>query len=300
MEKKKLNIAIIGAGKWGQALYHSFSKKNNVIITSRTVRNIENFVSLEDALKYNNLIISISTQYIQDWMSKNFIDNGQNILVASKGLDLKSGKFLDEIYSQFIDRNRLLFLSGPSFADEVQKSLPTALIISSENKKLAEEYIKALPDFIKGYFSDDIIGVEVSGAYKNIIAIASGISDGLNLGNNAKAALISRGLVEMSRFGQYFGANVETFLSLSGSGDLFLTSNSIQSRNYRVGVGIAHNLKLEKILKDLGEVAEGVETSKALYFLSKKNSLYTPILNEIYLLIYQKKKPINSMKSLIN
>lgn len=294
-----MNIAIIGAGKWGQALYHAFSEKNDVVITSRNKKDIENFVSIEEALNSDFLVIAIPSQCIGDWMNENFIDRGQNILVASKGIEIKSGKFLDEIYSQFVSKDRLAFLSGPSFAAEVMKSLPTALIITSENEELSQIYCDALPSFIKGYISKDVIGAEVGGAYKNVIAIAAGICEGLELGNNARASLISRGLVEMCRLGVSLGAEVETFLSLGGSGDLFLTASSTLSRNYRVGLGLAKGKDLDKILEELGEVAEGIYTTQALCNISSDRNIYLPIANEVNLILNGLKTPLESLTDLL-
>jgi len=297
-----MDIAIIGAGKWGEALYHAFSsnRDNNVVITSRKYRDMENFVSLEEALKREFLIIAIPAQFIREWLENNFIDLNQNILVASKGIETSSGAFLNEIYSKFIPNDRLAFISGPSFASEVKLSLPTALIISSTNQELAESYSNSLPKFIKGYISSDVIGAEVAGAYKNVIAIAGGVCDGLNLGNNARAAIISRGLVEMSRFGEHFGAKAETFLSLGGAGDLFLTASSKLSRNYRVGLGIAQNKTLDEILEELGEVAEGVGTARALDKISKEQNIYLPIAREIYLMLDCGKNPQKSVNDLLS
>ena len=277
-----MKIAIIGAGKWGQALYHAYSKDNQVVINSRSQKDIENFVSLDEALSYNYLIMALPAQVVRSWMSENFEDRGQNILVASKGIETSTGAFLNEVYGEFISPDRLAFISGPSFATEVQKSLPTALKISSENLSLAQIYADALPNFIKGYIDNDVVGAEVSGAYKNVIAIAGGVCDGLELGNNARAALISRGLVEMTRFGEYFGAKTETFLSLGGAGDLFLTASSQLSRNYRVGLGLAHGKSIDEILEELGEVAEGIPTTKALYSIAKNKDIYLPIADEVY------------------
>ena len=294
-----MKIAIIGAGKWGMALYSAYSQKNDVVIHSRNKKDIPNFVSLKKALKREYLIIAIPAQFIREWMRENFVDYNQNILVASKGIETSTGAFLNEVYSEFVSTNRVAFISGPSFATEVQKGLPTALMISSKNIILAQKYTSRLPDFIKGYTSTDVIGAEVSGAYKNVIAIASGVCEGLNLGNNAKASLISRGLVEMSRFGLEFGAKLETFLSLGGAGDLFLTANSTLSRNYRVGLGLAEGKNIEEILEELGEVAEGVPTAKALYKISKNQNLYLPIANEVYKMIVEDKSPLLSVGDLL-
>ncbi len=293
-----MKLAIIGAGKWGQALYHAYAQHNEVVITSRTPKEIAHFVSLDEALDYEYLIMAIPAQSVRQWMRENFEDRGQKILVAAKGIETDTGAFLNEVYGEFVLADRLAFISGPSFAAEVQRSLPTALKISSENQALAQIYAEALPDFIKGYIDDDVVGAEVSGAYKNVIAIAGGVSDGLQLGNNARAALISRGLVEMTRFGEYFGAKIETFLSLGGAGDLFLTASSQLSRNYRVGLGLAQGKCVEEILHDLGEVAEGIPTTKALYRIAQKEKIYLPIANEVYNML-EGKDPLACVKDLL-
>jgi glycerol-3-phosphate dehydrogenase (NAD(P)+) len=295
-----MKMAIIGAGKWGQALYHAYSQNNDVVIHSRTVREIENFVSLDEVLDREYLVMAIPAQFVREWMEKNFEDRGQKILVAAKGIETSTGAFLNDIYSNFLPNERLAYISGPSFAAEVKKSLPTALMISSTNEELAQTYANVMPDFIKGYVDDDVVGAEVSGAYKNVIAIASGVCDGLQLGNNARAALISRGLVEMTRFGEAFGAKVETFLSLGGAGDLFLTASSTLSRNYRVGLGLAEGNDMKKILQDIGEVAEGVPTAKALHKIAQDKDIYLPIAAEVYRMIENGKDPLESVKDLLN
>jgi len=294
-----MKIAIIGAGKWGQALYHAYSQNNEVVIHSRSPKEIENFVTLNEALSHEYIVMAIPAQAVRSWMEQNFEDRGQKLLVAAKGIETATGAFLNEVYGEFVIADRLAFISGPSFAAEVQKSLPTALKISSTNKKLAEKYVEALPSFIKGYVDSDVVGAEVAGAYKNVIAIAGGICDGLELGNNARAALISRGLVEMTRFGEHFGAKAETFLSLGGAGDLFLTASSQLSRNYRVGFGLAKGKNLEEILEELGEVAEGIPTTKALFNIANKESIYLPIANEVYNML-EGKDPLVCVKDLLN
>ncbi len=295
-----MKLAIIGAGKWGQALYHAYSQNNDVVIYSRTSKDIEHFVSLKEALDREYLIVAIPAQFVREWMKNNFEDRGQNVLVAAKGIETSTGAFLNDIYSQFLPEERLAYISGPSFAAEVKQSLPTALMISSTNLTLAQTYADALPEFIKGYVDDDVVGAEVSGAYKNVIAIAGGVCDGFGLGNNARAALISRGLVEMTRFGEAFGARAETFLSLGGAGDLFLTASSTLSRNYRVGLGLAKGKNMEEILKDLGEVAEGVPTAKALHKIATDKGLYLPIAQEVYAMIEEGKDPQKSVKDLLD
>jgi len=294
-----MKIAIIGAGKWGQALYHAYSQRNEVVISSRTPREIPGFVPMEEALACAYLIMAIPAQFVRHWMQEHFVDKGQKILVAAKGIETSTGAFLNEVYGDFVSADRLAFISGPSFAAEVQQSLPTALKISSTNTALAQSYADALPDYIKGYVSEDVVGAEVSGAYKNVIAIAGGVCEGLGLGNNARAALISRGLVEMTRFGEAFGAQTETFLSLGGAGDLFLTASSTMSRNFRVGLGLAEGKSMDTILEELGEVAEGVPTTKALHEIAVKREIYLPIAHEVYLMIYEGKDPRESVGDLL-
>lgn len=293
-------MAIIGAGKWGQALNHAYRQKNDVVISSRNSKELDNFVPMEEALKHEYLVMAIPAQAVRSWMEENFVDHGQKILVAAKGIETSTGAFLNEVYGEFVSADRLAFISGPSFAAEVQQSLPTALKISSTNLELAQTFADALPKFIKGYVDDDVAGAEISGAYKNVIAIAGGVCDGLGLGNNARAALISRGLVEMSRFGEVFGARKETFLSLGGSGDLFLTASSTLSRNYRVGLGIAQGKSMDEILDELGEVAEGVPTAKAIYKIAKEKEIYLPIAQEVYAMIEEGKDPLVSVKDLLS
>lgn len=296
---KSVSIAVIGAGKWGQALQFALSFTLTCKITSRHIKPIENFVSLEEALKCEYLIFALPAQVVRGWLEAHFSFKGQKVLVAAKGIEQGSGAFLNEIFAQYVPEDHLSFLSGPSFASEVMKGLPTAVVINASNEALSKEFAAFFPSFIKTYTSKDVIGAEVCGAYKNVLAIASGICDGLKLGNNARASLIARGLVEMRRFGKYFGAHDETFLGLSGAGDLFLTASSTLSRNYRVGLFLAEGKKLETILEELGEVAEGVFTSEAIFELSTKHAIYTPIAHEIALIL-KGKEPRISVKDLLS
>ncbi len=292
------NIAVIGAGKWGQALHFALSQNQEVLITSRTKREIPNFVDLQTALDCEYLVLAIPAQQIRSWLQENFTYTNQKILVAAKGIEASSGAFLKEIYEEYVPSYNLGFISGPSFAAEVIKGLPTALVINSESEEFYNAFAPFFPKFIKTYYSDDVIGAEIAGAYKNVLAIASGICEGLQLGNNARASLISRGLVEMQRFGFEFGARTDTFTGLSGAGDLFLTASSTMSRNFRVGIGLAEGKSLETILEELGEVAEGVPTAKAIQRLSNEKNIYTPIAQEVSLIL-EGKDPKDSLRDLL-
>ncbi len=291
-------IGVVGAGKWGSALAFALSEKNEVYISSRTPRDMKNFISMQEILKFEYLVIAIPAQQVASWLRDNFVFTNQKVLVAAKGIEATTGRFLNEIYSEYIPSSNISFLSGPSFATEVMKSLPTALVVNSKNEDLSVEFASFFPSFIKAYTSTDVMGAEIAGAYKNVIAIAAGICEGLGLGKNAAASLISRGLVEMQRFGYKYGAKEESFVGLSGAGDLFLTASSTMSRNFRVGLGIAKGKSQEEILQELGEVAEGIGTTYALNKIAKDKDLYLPIAKEVYNML-EGKNPDVSLKNFL-
>lgn len=280
-------ISVCGGGAWGSALAFALAHKQAVSIASRRALSEIKApfaiaqVALDEALEAEFIVVAISTPNLRQWLSEAPLKKGAKYLFASKGVEEGSGAFVHEIAREFIDMESICCLSGPSFAAEVRKSLPCAISIHSQNLALAREFAALFPSFIKPYPSSDLVGAEIAGAYKNVIAIAGGICDGLELGANAKAALLARGLVEMERFGRYFGGKIETFLGLDGAGDLFLTAGSKLSRNYRVGLGLAQGKRIDDILREIGEVAEGVRTARAIFDIAKKNEIYTPIVNEV-------------------
>lgn len=294
-----MKIGVVGAGKWGSALAFALSEKNEVFISSRTPRDLPNFLPMQEILKLEYLVITVPAQEVAGWLEEHFVFRGQKVLVASKGIEASSGKFLNEIYEQHLPHANTAFLSGPSFAAEVIRSLPTALVVNSINEELSATFASVFPSFIKTYTSTDVTGAEVAGAYKNVIAIAAGICEGLNLGKNAAAALISRGLVEMQRFGLAFGAKEESFVGLSGAGDLFLTASSTMSRNFRVGLGLACGKSQKQILEELGEVAEGIGTAYALKEISRQRDLYLPIAREVHAML-EGKNPQESLRDLLS
>lgn len=305
----EIQVAVIGGGNWGRALSYAFSQKNNVGIVSRRKLKFLNAIathkvtqiSLQSALKCKYIVIAIKSEAMRTMLGKMKFLPESIVLIASKGIEVESGAFMSDIFDEVCASNnarheKVGYLMGPSFASEVLEGMPCALTIHT--KVQIDEVAKIFPNFIKVYMNDDVIGGEVAGAYKNIIAIAAGICDGLQLGNNAKASLVARGLVEMARFGVFFGAKESTFLGLSGAGDLFLTTNSILSRNYRVGNALAKDLPLNNILDSLGEVAEGVFSTRAVMNLAKKHNIYTPIASQIYEIL-EGKNPRLSVKELL-
>lgn len=291
-------VGVIGAGKWGEALSFAMGEKNDVIITSRTPRQMSNFRPLCEVLERPYLIVTVPAQQVAQWLKEHFVYSGQKVLVAAKGIEASSGRFLNEIYSEYVPEENLAFLSGPSFASEVLRKLPTALVVNSRSPQTADAFASLFPGFIRTYTSDDVIGAEVAGAYKNVIAIAAGICEGLGLGHNAAASLIARGLVEMERFGRAYGAREESFLGLSGAGDLFLTASSPMSRNYRVGLGLAEGKSKEAVCTAIGEVSEGIGTAYALHEIVLARGIYLPIAGEVYAIL-EGKSPRQSLKDLI-
>ena len=305
------NISVCGGGAWGSALCFALAHSTNIHIASRRKLTLPNDtpykitqVDYSLALYSPFVIIAISTANLRKWLksNKNNFCPNTKYLFASKGIEEGSGAFVHEIALDFLPQENLAFLSGPSFATEVREKLPCAIAIHAYNISVAKEFGRFCPNFIKPYAGQDIIGAEVSGAYKNVLAIAGGICDELRLGHNAKAALLARGLIEMERFGRYFGGKIETFLGLEGAGDLFLSANSTLSRNYRVGVGLAQGKDIEAILRELGEVAEGVRTAYAIQTVAKKNDIYVPIVNEVVGILHGKscKDGILSLMSRLN
>ncbi|WP_104716255.1 NAD(P)H-dependent glycerol-3-phosphate dehydrogenase [Helicobacter felis] len=308
-----MSVVVFGGGAWGRALAFAFGHTTPTkIVSRRDLSEVllplnKNLVlkghslitqcDLQEALQASLCVVAISVQHLRAWFEQTKLPSNTRVLMACKGIEL-GGAFVSDIAQSFLPSENLCFLAGPSFAKDVSASLPCALALHSTNAELAQTYAKIFPSFMRTYIQEDIIGGEIAGAYKNVIAIAAGVCDGLELGQSAKASLLSRGLVEMCRFGAHFGGKAQTFLGLSGAGDLFLSANSVLSRNYRVGLGLAKHQGLEAILQELGEVAEGVKTTEAIIQIAAKENIYTPIATELYALL-QGKNPLESMGALL-
>ncbi|CRF41507.1 NAD(P)H-dependent glycerol-3-phosphate dehydrogenase [Helicobacter ailurogastricus] len=308
-----MRVAVFGGGAWGRALAFALGHKNPIKIVSRqdltsllmplnkdlVLKGHEPITqgSLQEALEADLFVIAISVQHLRAWFEEAKLPKNSRVLIAAKGIEI-GGCFVSQIAEAFLDSQNICYLAGPSFAKEIVASLPCALALHSKNPELAQEFAACLPAFIRSYIQEDMRGAEIAGAYKNVIAIAAGVCDGLELGQGAKASLLSRGLVEMSRFGAHFGGKQQTFLGLSGAGDLFLTANSLLSRNYRVGLGIAQCKPLATIIEELQEVAEGIKTTKAIVQIATRENIHTPIAKELDLLL-EGKNPLESMTALI-
>jgi len=299
-----MKYTILGGGRWGTALGVHLSRKGIRVliydINSKAIERINkglhpyiedfklnDFISgttdIEEAGRFSEKIIcALPTQVIEESL-KNIDLNNKDVIIASKGIDVKSKKLISEIIKALHKEARIYVLSGPSFAIEVLKGLPTALVLAYEDEERGRTIQKELnAETFRVYRSRDIRGVELGGALKNVIAIACGISDGLGFGNNARASLITRGLKEMARIGVSLGAEEKTFYGLSGAGDLFLTASSDLSRNRTFGFLLAKGKTKEEILKELNQTVEGIETVKAVYSIVKEKNIYAPVSEAVY------------------
>ena len=225
------------------------------------------------------------------------------IVNAIKGLEDKTRLRMSQVIEQTLKEKagRLVVLSGPNIASEIVRRLPATTVVSSADLSAAKEVQSALMSpYLRVYTGSDLVGAELGGSLKNVIAIAAGILDGMGLGANTKGALLTRGLAEMARLGTALGADPATFAGLTGMGDLITTCSSPQSRNHIVGTRIGQGQKLEDILKEMVMVAEGVNTAKVAYELSKEYSIEMPITEQMYLVLFQDKPPRQAVEALMN
>jgi len=320
------NIGIIGAGSWGTALAKVLGEKGlNVslwVFEKEIVDNINKkhfnplYLSkaklpssikatnkISEALVEKEVVLSVvPSRFVRNVFesASSFLDKKTILVSATKGIELKTNKLMSEVLAEVLPnhpaKNRV-YLSGPSFADEVAKGLPTSIVVAGIDGLVREKVQNLLKtEKFLVFTNEDIVGVEISGAVKNVIAIASGMSDGLGFGHNTRAAIITRGLYEIIKIGKAMGANPLTFVGLSGIGDLILTCTADMSRNHRVGRRLGQGEKLEKILSEMKMVAEGVSTSKAVYELTKKYKISVPICEAVYKMLYEELKPIDAVK----
>ncbi len=221
-------------------------------------------------------------------------------LSCAKGIEKESGLRMSEILQESFPDNPVAVLSGPNHAEEVARRMVTAAVIGCHDDNVAADLqrIFSLP-WMRTYTSDDVAGIEIGGTIKNVFAIASGIAEGLGLGDNARAALVTRGLAEMIRVGVALGGKPETFQGLSGVGDLIVTCYSEHSRNHRVGRLLGQGKNLDAILKELGMVAEGVPNTASVYEIARKHDLRTPITDQVYAVLYENKPAADALQELL-
>ena len=318
-------ITVIGAGSWGTTLACLLSDKgydvtlwafekdlvdeinqtriNKIYLPDITVPdNLKVTNSMEQALNKTRYIVNaVPTQYTRPVFREAaaFLNNETIIVSVSKGIEKGTLLTVSSILKEMTKRP-VTVLSGPSFAKEVIKKLPTAVTLATEDYNtgiVLQEIFNT--QYFRVYTHDDIIGAEMGGALKNVMAIAAGIAESLGLGNNAKASLITRGLIEMTRLAVSIGAKERTFSGLSGIGDLVLTCTSPLSRNYTVGLKLGQGLKLKEILGQTKSVAEGVATAESAYALSQKCAIEMPIVEQVYKILYEDKDPSLAVRELM-
>ncbi|MGL1932148.1 MAG: NAD(P)-dependent glycerol-3-phosphate dehydrogenase [Desulfotalea sp.] len=327
----KSTIAVIGAGSWGTALAILLSsKKHKVRLWGHNSDHVSNLSedrvnskylpdipfptslvvtsSLAEALINVDIVLMVVPSHVFRIVFReisDLIQDNSKIISAVKGIENNTLCSMHQVMTEEMKNAGKTFelgvLSGPSFAKEVAMQQPTAVTIgfsSIETAKLSQDMFST--DYFRVYTSTDIEGLELSGAYKNVIAIAAGICDGLSFGTNTRAALITRGLAEMQRVGIALGADIATFAGLSGLGDLLLTCTGDLSRNRNVGLQLGKGHKIEQIENDMYMVAEGVKTTKSIYHLVQKLNVDTPIINEVYNIIYRQKDCRKAVKDLLD
>ena len=326
-EKKKLNICVFGTGSFGTALGTIAARSgHDVTIVGRTVQIIKEINEFHTNSKYfqeltlpNNLkatndkevikscdlvIHALPVQITIGVLSgyKEYIKDGTPIIIASKGILLKEKKFISEVWNDIFPKERSiqhLVISGPSFAIELIKNYPSVVTLACKDINLAHAVQKALSfDNFRIYTTDDVIGVEIGGALKNVVAIMAGLIEGLGFRFNTLCACITRCVLEISLFSKQFGGRAETLNGLSGIGDIMLSSLGDLSRNKKVGLALARGETIEQIIEKALEVAEGVPTLKVLNEIIIENNLYMPLCTTIYQVAYEK-LPIEQAKKRI-
>lgn len=319
-----MKITVLGDGGWGTALSILLCEKGNDIFLwsnfpdyadllnkkrentkflqgVKIPKEIKIGADMGEAVSHGELVVlAIPSKYMRSICKKVKIKGHKPILSVAKGLEVGTLKRMSELIKEEISEANVAVLSGPTHAEEVSQKLPTAVVVAARDMKLAE-YIQGvfIGERFRVYTTDDVVGVELGGSLKNVIAIAVGVCDGLKLGDNSKAALMTRGLAEMARLGAAMGARRETFKGLSGMGDLILTCVSKYGRNHKFGIMIAEGKTVDEVLASSEMVVEGVTTSNAAYELSKKYNVEMPIINEVYQVIYKGKSYKQAIQDLM-
>jgi glycerol-3-phosphate dehydrogenase (NAD(P)+) len=316
-----MKLSVIGGGAWGTALAHVFSVRHEVLVYERNPRKVELINkgiypadtslrispkvratdSWEEILSFGDVfILSVPTQAVREVLGRFPKGFSKPVINTAKGLEISTFKTVSEIFAEFFPKENYFVLSGPSFAREVVLGKPTAVVLSGFDKTKVVRFQNGLnlPGF-RIYRNPDTKGVELGGALKNVMAIAVGICDGLDLGLNARSALITRSLKEMADIGEVWGAKRETFYGLSGLGDLVLTATGDLSRNRTFGVLIGKGTPVEEALRKLKTV-EGYYTAEALYRMAKLKKLELPITETVYEVLYKNLSPEEAARRLMS
>ena len=294
------SLTILGGGAWGSALANLGGKKGSrVNLWSRS-----SSFNLESVIIGANVVVSaVSMKGVGATVDRLLaleLSPGTIIVTVTKGLDPASTRTPSQIWQNAFPNNSIVVLSGPNLSEEIQEGLPAATVAASWDLAAAKQVQNIYSsDIFRVYVNEDPLGTELGGTLKNVFAIAAGVCDGLQLGTNAKSALLTRALPEMIRVGVRLGARAETFYGLSGLGDLLATCNSPLSRNYRVGFGLAKGKSLDQILQELQSTAEGVNTTNVLIDLANQRGIEVPVSRQVYRLLNGEITPEQAVLSLM-
>lgn len=322
------HIAVLGAGSWGTALAVTLARKGLLVnLWARRQEQVDEINTLRENVKYlpevvlpdnikattnleealtnaEDIVLAVPSHSTRNiiQMIKNYLKPNSAIINTAKGIEPETLLRLSQVAEEEIPgiSSRFAVLSGPSHAEEVGRAMPTAVVVASSSRKTAERFQELFfsPTF-RVYTNPDVIGVEVSGALKNVIALATGISVGLGFGDNTAAALVTRGMTEIARLGVKMGANPLTFAGLTGIGDLVVTCTSRHSRNRRTGIALGQGQSLENILSEMNMAVEGVRTTKAIMKLKEKYNVNLPISEEVYKVLFQGVNPKDGVINLM-
>lgn len=322
-------VAVAGAGSWGTTLANLLAKKGHPVVlwsfeeeVTEAINgtgvnsvylpevpldgNLRATSSLQEAVEGADVIVSVSpSQHVRPVMRRaaQVMDRDALVVSASKGIETSTLETMAEVLEDVLPEGThrsTCFLSGPSFAAEVAREHPTAVTIAARDTEAARR-AQALfqTDYFRVYTSHDVIGVELGGSLKNVMALAAGMVSGLGFGHNTRAAMITRGLAEMSRLGTALGANPLTFMGLAGMGDLILTCTGELSRNRNVGFALGQGRKLKDVLGEMRMVAEGVETSRAAHALARREGIEMPIVAEVHGVLFEDRSPREAVVNLM-
>ena len=318
-------VAVIGAGSWGTALALQLERNGHQVNLwgheEAHLLDLQNhhenkaylpgiplppgihpLSSLAEAVAdVKFVLLVIPSKAYRGFLAqlKPLINNDTRLFWASKGFEIETGKFLHELVQEELGIEHYGVISGPTFATEVAKNLPAAVTCAGNHADSTLEFAELLHgEHFRCYTSTDVIGVEIGGALKNVLAVAVGAADGLGFGANTRAALITRGLSEVMRFGALVGARNETLMGLSGLGDLILTCTDNQSRNRRFGMAIGQGQSIDQAIESIGQTVEGYRATKAVYLMATRQGLTLPIMEQVYRVLYEQKPASDAVRDL--
>ncbi|MGI2215298.1 NAD(P)H-dependent glycerol-3-phosphate dehydrogenase [Shewanella oncorhynchi] len=328
MKTNTADITVLGAGSYGTALAISLANNGHrTLLWGHEAKHIDNLkkdranelflpgIRLPELLipeadlgvalaASNNILVVVPSHVIGMVLSqaKPLLRKDSRIVWATKGLEPETGRLIQDVARDAIgDQYPFAVLSGPTFAKELAAGMPTAISVAGTDPVFTKDLIELLhsPKRLRVYANDDFIGLQLGGAVKNVIAIGAGLSDGIGFGANARTALITRGLVELTRLGEAIGAQASTFMGMAGLGDLVLTCTDNQSRNRRFGLALGRGSDVETAQNEIGQVVEGFRNTKEVYTLAKSFGVEMPITEQVYEVLYKGKSPVDAAKSLL-